>query len=296
MSSASILTFISSTGARAVGADAAGERLRETGFVSRIRRWRVQSPPFTTLVGMPGSGRDRAEGAAAARELERRDVVLDAVVVARERRRPEQVDGAVRADQAAAGEAGVAARKRPRAAAGQAEGRVALGVRWGPAGGIGFAASLRPPGCRPHRAGVVAAPDARVPDAVPGTWPGEVAARCGEWRLPYEGRSTRMSSIERLDEAVVPAVGRLDHDPDLSAGRVGVRLTRAGCHDAPTVEAVPSTCQTSCLRPALVLDADLKQIGRAAGAVGTRSENDSAPGVAGRAIGTLRIVVWPSRS
>ena len=51
-----------------------------------------------------GQRRDRAERAAAARELEGGDVVLDAVVVAGEGRRPEQVDGAVRADQPAAGE------------------------------------------------------------------------------------------------------------------------------------------------------------------------------------------------
>ena len=59
-----------------------GER-RDAGSVSRMRRWSVQSPPFSTLDGIPGSGVERAERPAAAGELEGRDVVLVAVVVAR---------------------------------------------------------------------------------------------------------------------------------------------------------------------------------------------------------------------
>ena len=52
----------------------------------------------------PGERRQRAERAAAAGELEGGDVVLRAVVVGGQRRRAQQVDRAVRADQAAAGE------------------------------------------------------------------------------------------------------------------------------------------------------------------------------------------------
>ena len=39
-------------------AAAAADRKRPsgTGSVSRTRRWRVQSPPFSTLDGIPGSG------------------------------------------------------------------------------------------------------------------------------------------------------------------------------------------------------------------------------------------------
>ena len=63
--------------------------------------------PVAALLDARGDARerrDRAEGAAAALELECRHVVLDAVVVARERRRSEQVDGAIRPDEPAAGE------------------------------------------------------------------------------------------------------------------------------------------------------------------------------------------------
>jgi hypothetical protein len=49
-------------------------------------------------------GRDRAERAAATRELEGGHIVLDAVVVTREGRRPKEVHGPVRADQPAARE------------------------------------------------------------------------------------------------------------------------------------------------------------------------------------------------
>ncbi len=52
----------------------------------------------------PGEWRERPERPAAAGELERGDVVLLAVVVARQRRRAEQVDRAVRPDQPAAGQ------------------------------------------------------------------------------------------------------------------------------------------------------------------------------------------------
>ena len=75
-----------------------------SGSVSRISRWSVQSPPFSTFEGMPGQRRDAAECPAAAGERERGDVVLLAVVIARERRRPEEVDCAVGPDEAATGE------------------------------------------------------------------------------------------------------------------------------------------------------------------------------------------------
>ncbi len=51
----------------------------------------------------PGEWRQAAERAATARELERGDVVLLAIVIARERRRPQEVDGPVRTDEPAAG-------------------------------------------------------------------------------------------------------------------------------------------------------------------------------------------------
>jgi hypothetical protein len=63
--------------------------------------------PVATLLDArrdAGQGSQRAEGSAAALELEGRDVVLDAVVVADERRRPEEVHRPVRADEATAGE------------------------------------------------------------------------------------------------------------------------------------------------------------------------------------------------
>src|SRR6185436_2377692 len=53
-----------------------------------------------------GERRERSECAATARELERRDVVLLAVVIRGERRRLEQVDRAVGPDQASAGQCG----------------------------------------------------------------------------------------------------------------------------------------------------------------------------------------------
>ena len=52
----------------------------------------------------PGEWRQRAERPATAGELERGDVVLLAIVVARQRRRAEQVDRAIRPDQPATGE------------------------------------------------------------------------------------------------------------------------------------------------------------------------------------------------
>ena len=58
MSRASILTFISSSArlAAATGAPAASSRKTGCGSVSRTSRWSVQSPPFSTLDGIPGSG------------------------------------------------------------------------------------------------------------------------------------------------------------------------------------------------------------------------------------------------
>ena len=57
MSSASIWTFMSSTAPADAAAQIGGRKASGTGgSVSRIRRWRVQSPPLTTLDGTPGSG------------------------------------------------------------------------------------------------------------------------------------------------------------------------------------------------------------------------------------------------
>ena len=51
-------TFMSSSAPALGAADArkSSAAKRSTGVVSRIRRWSVQSPPFTTSLGIPGSG------------------------------------------------------------------------------------------------------------------------------------------------------------------------------------------------------------------------------------------------
>ena len=50
-------TFISSSAVSLRGARPRQEEPPSgTGFVSRTRRWSVQSPPFSTLDGIPGSG------------------------------------------------------------------------------------------------------------------------------------------------------------------------------------------------------------------------------------------------
>ena len=75
------------------------------GVTSSTNRCRVHPPAFTTLVGTPGSGNDRAHlGRALAGELERGDVVLDPSVVGRQGGGLEQVDGAVRRHEPTAGE------------------------------------------------------------------------------------------------------------------------------------------------------------------------------------------------
>jgi hypothetical protein len=55
-SRASIFTVRISTAEPAAAGAARTASSSWTGFVSRISRWSVQSPPLTTLVGMPGSG------------------------------------------------------------------------------------------------------------------------------------------------------------------------------------------------------------------------------------------------
>ena len=103
-------------GARGRGGRELGGDPRSTGgSVSRMSRWSVQSPPLLDVVGTPGSGVSEPNAPPPPCELEGRDVVLDAVVVAGEGRRAQQVDGAVRADQAAAGEnRGCSGRERRR--------------------------------------------------------------------------------------------------------------------------------------------------------------------------------------
>ena len=105
MSSASILTFISSS------APAAAGRARRRRSAARCGRVRLADQPLERPVAAlhdarrdAGQRRDRAERAATARELEGGDVVLHAVVVAGEGRRPEQVHRAVGADEPAARE------------------------------------------------------------------------------------------------------------------------------------------------------------------------------------------------
>ena len=56
MSRASMRTFMSSSADPADFAASAANSAAGTGSVSRTRRWSVQSPPFSTLDGTPGSG------------------------------------------------------------------------------------------------------------------------------------------------------------------------------------------------------------------------------------------------
>jgi hypothetical protein len=56
MSRASILTFMISTAPAATGAAKRTDSRSSCGLVSRTRRWRVQSPPFSMADGTPGRG------------------------------------------------------------------------------------------------------------------------------------------------------------------------------------------------------------------------------------------------
>ena len=56
MSSASMRTCWRTTAPSAAAPAAGAKKSGLAGSVSRTRRWRVQSPPRTTLLGMPGSG------------------------------------------------------------------------------------------------------------------------------------------------------------------------------------------------------------------------------------------------
>ncbi len=109
---------------RTLRRQAAGTPRSRTGSVSRIEP--LQSPVAAALDRgrHAGERHERAELAAtAARELERGHVVLDAVVVAGERRGSEQVHGAVRADEPAARECRSGSEKK--SADGAEEGRLA---------------------------------------------------------------------------------------------------------------------------------------------------------------------------
>ena len=106
MSRASMRTFISSS---AESAAAAALAANWSGFAARLGLLdEALEGPVAALLdlrGDPGERRQRPELATAATgELEGRDVVLHAVVVGGQGRGPQQVDRAVRADQAAAGE------------------------------------------------------------------------------------------------------------------------------------------------------------------------------------------------
>ncbi len=85
-------------------ANSARSRVRRIGFENQP----LERPVATTLdlARDVRQGRDGPEGSAASGELEAGDVVLDAAVVAGEGRRAKQVDGPVRADEAAAAENG----------------------------------------------------------------------------------------------------------------------------------------------------------------------------------------------
>ena len=93
-----------STSAERGPCDAGEPAPSERGSVSRTQA--LERPVAALLDARrdPGERRQRAELATAAGELERRDVVLHAVVVGGERGGPEEVDRAVRPDQTAAGE------------------------------------------------------------------------------------------------------------------------------------------------------------------------------------------------
>ena len=56
MSRASMRTFMSSSAVSLAAAAAPASAAARVGSVSRMRRWSVQSPPFSTLEGTPGSG------------------------------------------------------------------------------------------------------------------------------------------------------------------------------------------------------------------------------------------------
>ena len=104
MSSASIVTSIrtSALAAAAVRAERE-EALRAPGI--RLADQALERPVAALLDTRryPGEWRQAAEGTPAAGEFERGDVVLDPVVVARERRRPQEVDRPVGTDEPAAG-------------------------------------------------------------------------------------------------------------------------------------------------------------------------------------------------
>ena len=106
MSRASIRTFMISSARDADGAAAASKANERLALGLGLADQPLEGPVAALLDARRDRGqrRDRAERAAAAGELERRDVVLDAVVVAGERRRPEEVDRAVRSDEPATGE------------------------------------------------------------------------------------------------------------------------------------------------------------------------------------------------
>ena len=82
------------------------ETAREGDRGARLEDEALEGPVAALLDGrrLVREGDDRAELPAAPGVLEGRDVVLDPLVVARERRRPQQADRSVGADQAAAGE------------------------------------------------------------------------------------------------------------------------------------------------------------------------------------------------
>ena len=87
------------------GAEGEAVESRGSGFADQPLEGPVAAA--LDLVRNAGQRDERAELAAAARELERRDVVLDAVVVASEGRRAEQIDRAVRPDEARARRGGL---------------------------------------------------------------------------------------------------------------------------------------------------------------------------------------------
>ena len=123
-SSASIFAVIRTWAASSAAADAAGDAA-ESRTRARLADQALEGPVAALHDARrdAGQGSDRAELAAAAGELEGGDVVLDAVVIARERRRPEQVDCAVRSDQAAAGEGRGGRQEDRQRRPGQAEGQ-----------------------------------------------------------------------------------------------------------------------------------------------------------------------------
>src|SRR6185295_3018111 len=183
-----------------------------------------------------GERRDGAERPAAAGELEGGHVVLGAVVVTGECRRPQEVDRAVRPDQSAAGEGGSRREKDCQARRGDTQGDPC------PASGSAVPSESRKPhrkalqGCRPMRS-------AWLRPMTSG-----LAMRFPDERQPA-ARSIRTSSIPT--SISVPDPPSVAWNTRRTVRSVGLEMsTFADCQLAPTVLVEPATAQTWVRTPA----------------------------------------------